>query len=123
MGFFADLFKDKTNWSLSELQALWATTSGMAAVDGDVHEKENELITNYMNNLPKASTINWKTFVDGAMKVDLEGHLSTLKGMHKEKKKLALACLYLIADADGKLDPKEQVALNNLQSILDVSFD
>lgn len=123
MGFFADLFKDKTNWNLSELQALWATTSGMAAIDGDVHEKENELITNYMNNLPKASVIDWDTFCEGAMKVDVHAHLDTLKVMHKEKKKLALACLMLVADADGKLDPKELMAIENLKKILQVSFD
>ena len=123
MGFFADLFKDKTNWSLSELQALWAATSGMAGIDGDVHEKENELIENYMNNLPKASVIDWNTFCEGAMKVDIHGHLDTLKGMHKEKKKLALACLMLVADADGKLDPKELMAIENLKKILQVSFD
>ena len=123
MGFFADLFKDKTNWSLSELQALWATTSGMAGIDGEVHDKENELITNYMNNLPKASTIDWENFCESAIKTDLNGHLNTLKGMHKEKKKLALACLMMVADADGKLDPKELVAIENLKRILSVSFD
>ena len=123
MGFFADLFKDKTNWSYSELQALWATTYGMAGIDGDVHEKEEDLITNYMNNLPKDNITDWKTFCETAVKIKPETHFATLRGMHSDKKKLALACLYLIADADGKLDPKEQVALNNLQRILDVSFD
>ena len=123
MGFFTDLFKEKTNWSYSELQALWATTYGMAGIDGDVHEKEEELITNYMNNLPKDNITDWKTFCDSALKISIHTHFDTLKAMHSDKKKLALACLYLIADADGKLDPKEQQALTNLQTILDVSFN
>ena len=123
MGFFADLFKEKTKWSYSELQALWATTAGMAGIDGDFHEKEDELITNYMNNLPKDSITDWDTFCNDAVKIDVQTHFATLKGMHEEKRQLALACLYLVADADGKLDPKERVALTNLQKILDVSFD
>ena len=120
MGFFTDLFKEKTKWSYDELQALWVCTKGMAAIDGEMHEKENELITNYMNNLPKDSITDWDTFCESAMKIDVQTHFQTLKSMHKDKKRLALACIIMVADADGKIDDKEMLTINNLKSILQV---
>ena len=122
MGFFSDLFKEKTKWSYSELQALWATTYGLASVDGNVDENEQALIENYMNKLPSLNVVDWTDFIDKALEIPMNDHLETLKSMHKDKKKLALACLMMIAVADDKVDEKEQEAINNLKLILGVSL-
>ena len=118
MGFFSDLFKEKVDWSYTELQALWATTTGMAALDGNVDKNETEAIASFMGNLPGVNVSSWDDFINSAIKIHPNDHLKTLSKMHKDKKTLALVCLAKVAAADDNIDPKELAALNNLKSML-----
>ena len=120
MGFFSDLFKEKINWSYEELQALWITTSGMAAVDGNVDESETKAIAEVVGNLPGVKVSDWEDFMERASKIHPKEHLKTLAKMHKDKKTYALYALARVAAADDEIDPAELAGLNNLKSILKV---
>ena len=97
MGFFNDLFKDNTNWSESELKALYFCLTAMGLADGNLDEDEKQVIFNAMVNLPGAqdsrTQSEWEVFFNDANTTSPSQHLNILKSMHAKKKNTALGVL------------------------------
>ena len=117
----SDLFKEKIKWTENELSALLYILTYQAKIDGNIDEEEIKLIWNVIDALPGEKPANWDVFTKKTEKESSEEHLNTLKSMHSKKRKLVIATLYNLADADGNVDEKEKEVLLNIATILNVN--
>ena len=121
MGLFGDLFK-ASDWSITELQAIFQTMTAMGAMDGKLDEDEKIIAGEMLTKLPGSKSINLEEFGEGALKMTPQETFSTLKGMSSNKRKVAVAMLYVIAKVDGNVDDKEAQFFLNVARILNVKM-
>ncbi|MEE2954253.1 MAG: TerB family tellurite resistance protein [Bacteroidota bacterium] len=121
MGLFGDIFKANSDWTFTELQAIFVTMAAMGCVDGELDKDEAMISGEMLIRLPGSGSIsNWKDFAEGAMKMKPEVAFSTLKGMHSKKREVAVTMLYGVAQADGNVDDKEAQFFMNVANALNV---
>jgi tellurite resistance protein len=121
MGLFGDLFK-ASDWSITELQAIFQAMTAMGAMDGKLDEDEKIIAGEMLTKLPGSKSINLEEFGEGALKMTPQETFSTLKGMSSNKRKVAVAMLYVIAKVDGNVDDKEAQFFLNVARILNVKM-
>jgi len=121
MGLFGDLFK-ASDWSITELQAIFNAMTAMGAIDGKLDEDEKIIAGEMLTKLPGSKSINLEEFGEGALKMTPQETFSTLKGMSSNKRKVAVAMLYVIAKVDGNVDDKEAQFFLNVARILNVKM-
>ena len=119
MGLFGDLFK-ASDWSITELQAIFQAMTAMGAMDGKLDEDEKIIAGEMLTKLRGSKSINLEEFGEGALKMTPQETFSTLKGMSSNKRKVAVAMLYVIAKVDGNVDDKEAQFFLNVARILNV---
>ena len=121
MGIFGDLFK-ATDWSIKELQAIFIVMTAMGIADGEIDEDEKKIITEMLTRLPGSESIHWDQFATNALKMSSAQCYSTLKAMRKNKRDVAVAMLYGVAQADGNLDEKEAQFFVKVAEALDIKL-
>ena len=121
MGLFGDLFK-ASDCSITELQAIFQAMTAMGAMDGKLDEDEKIIAGEMLTKLPGSKSINLEEFGEGALKMTPQETFSTLKGMSSNKRKVAVAMLYVIAKVDGNVDDKEAQFFLNVARILNVKL-
>jgi tellurite resistance protein len=121
-----DIFKEKIKWTEDELSSLLSILTYQAAIDGKIDEEEKRTIENAILNLPGTKPLNWNILMEKSIELSTtsEGNIAsinTLKKMHSNKRKLVIATLYNLADADGNVDEKEKEVFINIAKILNVN--
>ena len=121
MGLFGDLFK-ASDWSITELQAIFQTMTAMGLMDGELDEDEKNIAFEMLTRLPGSESTNWEEFAEGALKMTPEEAFNALRGMRSNKRDVAVAMLYGIAQADGNVDDKEAQFFINVAKALNVKM-
>ena len=123
MGLFGDIFKANSDWTFTEMQAIFVVMGAMGMIDGELDKDEAMISGEMLTRLPGSGSIsNWKDFAEGAMKMGPEVAFSTLKGMHSKKRAVAVAMLYGVAQADGNVDDKEAAFFLGVAKTLNVKM-
>ena len=122
MGLFGDLFK-ASDWSITELQAIFATMTAMGLMDGELDQEEKIIAGEMLVRLPGAEVDNWEDFGKQALKMPPEETFDILRNMRSNKRKVAVAMLYGVAQADGNVDNEELKFFMNVAKALNVKFD
>ncbi len=121
MGIFGDLFKAK-DWSIKEMYAILSVMTAMGAIDGKIDEDEKKIATEMLTRLPGSESVDWDTFAKNAAIMDAQEAYSTLKNMRKNKRDVAIAMLYGVAQADGNVDDKEYEFFMNVARVLNIDM-
>ena len=121
MGLFGDLFK-ASDWSLTELHAIFQTMTAMGLIDGELDKDEKNIALEMLTRLPGSESTNWEEFAEGALKMTPEEAFNALRGMHSNKRDVAVAMLYGVAQADGNVDDKEAQFFMNVAKCLNVKM-
>ena len=121
MGLFGDLFK-ASDWSLTELHAIFQTMTAMGLMDGELDEDEKNIAFEMLTRLPGSESTNWEEFAEGALKMTPQEAFNALRGMHSKKRDVAVAMLYGIAQADGNVDDNEAQFFMNVAKFLNVKM-
>jgi uncharacterized tellurite resistance protein B-like protein len=121
-----DIFKEKLKWTEDELSSLLSILTYQASIDGKIDEEEKRTIENAIFNLPGTKPLNWNILVEksielGTTSAGTIASINTLKKMHSNKRKLVIASLYNVADADGNVDEKEKEVFINIAKILNIN--
>ncbi|MEE2699795.1 MAG: TerB family tellurite resistance protein [Bacteroidota bacterium] len=117
----SDLFKEKHNWNLDELKAINALMSAQAQIDGNMDQNEIDLMFNVVSRLPGEKPSDWKEFCQSSMSTRPEDHFKVLKNMHTHKRKVLIASLALLAEADDNVDEDEIKFLGATGLLLGIS--
>ena len=123
MGLFGDIFKANSDWTFTEMQAIFVVMGAMGMMDGELDKDEAMISGEMLTRLPGSGSIsNWEDFAEGALKMNPEVAFSTLKAMHSNKRAVAVAMLYGVAQADGNVDDKEAQFFINVANALNVNI-
>ena len=122
MGLFGDIFKAKTNWKLTELQAVLMNMTAMGLIDGELDQDEINIIAALLPKLRgyAEANSNWETFIAGAEKMTPQEAFNILSEMHTDKKKIVVGLLWGVAQADGNVDDLEAEYINLFRTALKV---
>ena len=122
MGLFGDIFKAKTNWKLTELQAVLMNMTAMGLTDGELDQDEINIIAALLPKLRGSAEAisNWETFIAGAEKMTPQEAFNILSEMHTDKKKIVVGLLWGVAQADGNVDDLEAEYINLFRTALKV---
>lgn len=121
MGLFGDLFK-ASDWSVTELHAIFSVMSAMGLMDGEIDQDEKNIVGEMLTRLPGSESVNWEEFAKEAFNMPAEQAYSTLKAMRSNKREVAVAMLYGVAQADGNVDDKEAQFFINVANVLNVKI-
>ena len=121
MGLFGDLFK-ASDWSLTELHAIFQTMTAMGLMDGELDKDEKNIALEMLTRLPGSESTNWEEFAEGALQMTPEEAFNALRGMRSNKRDVAVAMLYGVAQADGDVDDNEAQFFMNVAKFLNVKM-
>lgn len=121
MGLFGDLFK-ASDWSLTELHAIFQTMTAMGLIDGELDKDEKNIALEMLTRLPGSESTNWEEFAEGALQMTPEEAFNALRGMRSNKRDVAVAMLYGVAQADGNVDDNEAQFFMNVAKCLNVKM-
>tara|TARA_B100000767_G_C19749519_1_gene530092 strand:- start:1599 stop:1970 length:372 start_codon:yes stop_codon:yes gene_type:complete len=121
MGLFGDLFK-ASDWSLTELHAIFQTMTAMGLIDGELDKDEKNIALEMLTRLPGSESTNWEEFAGGALQMTPEEAFNALRGMRSNKRDVAVAMLYGVAQADGNVDDNEAQFFMNVAKCLNVKM-
>jgi len=120
MGIFKDLTKEPRNWTQDELGAMWWVVTLQATVDGSADKEEGQALGEILASLPGEKPENIEDWCNKMLsEVEPEVHLNNLSNMHSDKKKILLATMLLVAEADGVIDEKETEFIAKVFSVLE----
>jgi hypothetical protein len=109
MGFFSSLFKNDSDWSISELAALVKSLEVLAGIDGDYDKAEESYIIGKLNELKQGFKGNeFERFQKklNTLTNPLDS-IAILKGMSNNKKKIVADSLLELSIIDGNCDEDE----------------
>ena len=121
MGLFGDLFK-ASDWSMTELHAIFNVMTAMGLMDGELDQDEKNIVGEMLTRLPGSESVDWEEFGKQALKMPAEQAYSILKAMRSNKREVAVAMLYGVAQADGDIDDKEAQFFINVANALKVKL-
>ena len=123
MGFFSDLFKSKHDWPYDELGALASVLTAMSLADGELDEREKELVTSAIQKLDNSQSVqSGEDFAEAILSTPPETCFKVLNNMHTLKKKVVIGLLGLQAVADGEIHEHEDYFFKRMQQILKVKL-